>query len=118
IDAVYRNAPRARLVETGQKRDQSGLARAGRTDKCHGLAGFDLEVDVMQDTRTFPIAEADILVADMAGQAIDRTCVRPVLDVRLGGEQRPIALESGDPLWVRLNDRVDLLDRPEKDVDQ
>src|SRR5690606_13397097 len=98
----------------GKKRDQSGLAGARRADEGDGSARLYVEVDAVQDAAALAIAEADILVADMAGQPRHGARSRPVGDVGLRGEKRQIALEAGNALGISLDDGIDLLDRPEE----
>ena len=49
LDAIEPDRALARLVEAGEQRDQRGLAGAGGPDHGDGLAGRDLEADVVQD---------------------------------------------------------------------
>ena len=110
--------PAVEFVEAREQRGDRRLAGAGWADEGDRLAGADVEVDVPQDGLVRAVAEGDVLVADVAAQAVDRDRVGCVLDVRLGVEQFVVAAESGDALRVGLEDLVDLLDRAEEDADQ
>ncbi len=67
VDAVEGDAARGHLVETGDERGEGGLAAAGGADQGHGLAGADVEVDVLEDGRGFGrgvgVAELDVVKA-------------------------------------------------------
>ena len=59
-----------------------------------------------------------MLVPDLAAQRADVDRLRRVDDVRLGRHELEVAAEAGDALRVNLEHGVDLLDRPEEDVDR
>ena len=66
--AVYLYAAAVYLEKAHQQVDHRGLARAGRADDGHLLAGADLGGEVLDDylVRRVRIAEADVLEADRA----------------------------------------------------
>ncbi len=58
--ACHRHGPRRRPVESGDQVEQRRLAAAGRPHDCHGLAGRDLEADVLHRERPVLV----VLLAD------------------------------------------------------
>src|SRR5690606_36949070 len=118
IDAIDRDAAAGDVVEARQQRRDRGLAGTGRTDEGDRLARPDFEVDVPQHRAIRGVAEGDVLVADVPSQVSDVTGTGTIDDLRIDVHQLEVAAEAGDTARVELEHVVDLLDRPEEDIDE
>src|SRR5690606_29606179 len=74
VHAVDEDAPAVRVVYPLKKVDQRRLPGAGRADDGHRVTGRDVEGDVLDTTPRVGEREADILEADMAGDAAEVAC--------------------------------------------
>ena len=73
LDAVDADPALIDLVEPHEQVDQRGLAGAGRSDDGDRLAGFDDEVEVLDERDVGQVAERDVLELDPPGdRAADR----------------------------------------------
>lgn len=61
-----------RIIEAGEKLEESALARAGRSDNGNGLIRRHEEVDVTEDGAAVIVAEAHVFEADLAFDGVWR----------------------------------------------
>ena len=100
VDAVDGDAAGRHVVEARQQRADRRLAGSRSADEGHSLSGRDLQVEAFEDHALIRIAEADVLVDDIALEMIDRNRVRPVREVGLRVDQRQEAFKAGDALRI------------------
>src|SRR5690606_35957548 len=98
-------------IEARQQRADRRLARTGRTNEGNRFARANGNVETIDDGAVRAIAETHIAIFDIAGQAGNCLRTGAVRNVRARVEKLRVTLETGDPLRIGFDDRIDLFDR-------
>ena len=102
IHPVYLHAAGAHIVESGQQLAEGGFAAAGGTHHRQALAGFNVQVDILQHRHTVAIVKADVLVIHPAFHSGQLPGAGPVFDDGLGAHQLQKAGEAGAAVHILL----------------
>ncbi len=115
---VHQDAPARHVIEAREQGAEGRLTGARGADEGDCRSGLDVQIDVPQHRATVGIVEGHPFEAQIACQTRGFGGPGAVLHVRIGREQLGVAPESGHPFGVGLDDGVDLLDGPQKDIHQ
>lgn len=118
VYSVDGDAAAGDVIEAGQQAADCGFARAGRADKSNRIPGVDLQADLLQYRTIVVIAEADVSEDNISAQRTDFHRTRLIGDIRLCINHLKITLEPGNTFRIALDNGIDFLNRPEKDIGQ
>lgn len=96
VDAVYGDLAVLHVVETWEEVGESGFSGARLPDKSDSGAGWDLEVDVV-DNLVCAVAERYVFIADVAFEVWDSYGIIGVLDRIVGREDFVDTFHRGEP---------------------
>src|SRR5690606_36060420 len=117
VDAIGKDRALRHIIKARQQRTDRGLARTRWTDEGNGFACADGNIETVDNGTRGVVAEAHIAIFDITGQARNRLRTGAVRNIRARVEKLRIALETGNALGIRLDDRIDLFDRTAEHVD-
>ncbi len=106
------DAPAFGLIEAAQQVDDGGLAAAGGAHQGDGLAGLDVQVEVLDHRLVVLIPEVHMVENDVAADGARVNGIRLVLDLGRGIDQLEDALGRGQRVLHLGEDARQVLDRP------
>ena len=102
VHPVHLYAAGTHVVKPGQQLAEGGLAAAGGTYHRQALAGFNVQVDILQHRHAVAVIKAHMLVVHPAFHAAQLHGAGPVLDGGLGAHQLQEAGEAGAAVHILL----------------
>ena len=114
IHAVHGDPAGTNFVKAGQQRTYGAFAAAGSSHQCHGSAGTEFQIYIVQYRHILFIGKGDIFILHAPGKLRHRLCIRGIDDLRSNAHYLIKTLESGIPPLKLFRKVQQHFQRPQK----